>query len=91
VHHTSRGELRANLILEKGFAEMSFRSRVQLLKFLCFLTVLLTVVPLCQQWLGFGPLTAREILLNSIALFGVGIVGLVFGVQHALALSRIRR
>lgn len=70
---------------------MSFRSRVQLLKFFCLLIVLLTAVPLCQQWFGFGPLTAPEIVLNSVALFGVGIVALVFGAQHARALSRVRR
>jgi hypothetical protein len=70
---------------------MSFRSRVQLLKFFCFLMVLLTVVPLCQQWFGFGPLTIREIFWNSVAQFGVGVTSLVFAVQHALALSRIRR
>jgi hypothetical protein len=70
---------------------MSFRSRVQLLKFCGLLMVLFTVAPLAQQWLGFGPLTMREIFWNSVVLFSVGVVSLVFAVQHALALSRIRR
>jgi hypothetical protein len=70
---------------------MSFRSRVQLLKFFCLLMVLLTVFPLSQQWLGFGSLTIREIFWNSVALFSAGLAALVFGVQHALVLSRVRR
>ncbi|HTV15227.1 MAG TPA: hypothetical protein VME68_10960 [Acidobacteriaceae bacterium] len=69
---------------------MSFRNRVQLLKFFCVLLVLLTVIPLSQQWLGFGALTLREVFWNSVALFGVGIAALVFGARQALALSRIR-
>jgi hypothetical protein len=70
---------------------MNFRSRVQLLKFFCLLMVLLTAIPLSQQWFGFGPLTVREIFWNSIALFGVGVTALVFGAQHLTALSRAKR
>jgi hypothetical protein len=70
---------------------MSFRSRVQLLKLFCLLLVLLTVVPLTQQWFGFGPLSIGEIFWNSVALFGVGVAALVFAVQQAFALSRARR
>lgn len=70
---------------------MNFRSRVQLLKFFCILLVLLTVIPLSQQWFGFGSLTMREVFWNSIALLGVGVAALIFGAQHAAALSRMRR
>lgn len=70
---------------------MSFRSRVQLLKFFCVLLVLLTVIPLSQQWFGFGSLTLREVFWNSVALFGVGVAALVFAARHAMTLSRIRR
>lgn len=70
---------------------MSFRSRVQLLKVFCLLLVLLTVIPLSQQWFGFGPLTIREVFWNSVALFGLGVTALVFAVQHAQALGRMRR
>jgi hypothetical protein len=78
-------------IFREEFARMNFRSRVQLLKLFSLLMVLLTVAPLSQQWFGFGPLTIREIFWNSVALFAVGVVALVFGAQHALALSRARR
>jgi hypothetical protein len=70
---------------------MSFRSRVQLLKLCGFLMVLFTVVPLAKQSLGLGPLTLREIFWNSVVLFSVGVVSLVFAVQHAVALSRAKR
>jgi hypothetical protein len=70
---------------------MSFSSRVQLLKFFCVLLVLLTVVPLSQQWFGFGPLTFREIFWNSVALFTVGVIALGFAFQHALEMNRARR
>jgi len=70
---------------------MNFRSRVQLLKFFCVLLVLLTVIPLSQQWFGFGSLTLGEVFWNSVALFGVGVAALVIGARHAMVLSRIRR
>jgi hypothetical protein len=70
---------------------MTFEGRVKLLKFFGFVTVFFAVMPLFQQWFGFGPLTTSEIFWNSVVVFGVGVIGLVFGVQHAMALSRAKR
>jgi hypothetical protein len=70
---------------------MTFQGRVQALKFCGLLMVLFTVAPFLQQALGFGPLTLQEIFWSSVVLFTMGVVSLVFAVQHALALSRMHR